>query len=409
MSAGTAGPAPPPADTGANAPRAAGTATSLTAHEVWRAARGPALIGITLVLVAVISVVLTRESRAGYLDPDAPGSQGGRALAQILEDRGTTVRVARSAEAARSAAGPDALLLVTRPWNLSSGQVEELAGTPGDRVLVGPTEDILRQLAPGVRQEGSVGVDAREPACELPAAGRAGTADMGGDVYSVTADPDADPALCYAAGGRASLVQITEDGRRITVLGTGDPFTNDGLDERGNAALALNLLESSRTLVWLWPSAPPPASEATRSPWKLVPTGVKLAAAQLGVAVLLVALWRARRLGPVVTEPLPVVVRSAETVEGRGRLYRARRARDSAADALRSAARDRMTRRLGIPVGSDEQEVVAAVAARTTASAAAVRQLLYGASPGDDAVLVRLAGDLDALEKDVLEKEVGRS
>ena len=52
----------------------------------------------------------------------------------------------------------------------------------------------------------------------------------------------------------------------------------------------------------------------------------------------LLALWQARRLGPVVAERLPVVVRAAETVEGRGRLYRARRARDRAAAALRAAS-----------------------------------------------------------------------
>ena len=37
------------------------------------------------------------------------------------------------------------------------------------------------------------------------------------------------------------------------------------------------------------------------------------------------------------TVPLPVVVRASETVEGRARLYRSRRARDRAADALRTA------------------------------------------------------------------------
>ena len=64
--------------------------------------------------------------------------------------------------------------------------------------------------------------------------------------------------------------------------------------------------------------------------------------------MLLVALWKGRRIGPLVAERLPVVVRASETVEGRGRLYRSRRARDRAADALRTATLQRLLPRLGL-------------------------------------------------------------
>ena len=40
--------------------------------------------------------------------------------------------------------------------------------------------------------------------------------------------------------------------------------------------------------------------------------------AAAGLVVLLVALWQGRRIGPLVAEDLPVVVRASETVEGRG-------------------------------------------------------------------------------------------
>ena len=46
-------------------------------------------------------------------------------------------------------------------------------------------------------------------------------------------------------------------------------------------------------------------------------------------------------------ERLPVIVRAAETVEGHGRLYQARRARDSAARELRAATSDRIARLTG--------------------------------------------------------------
>ncbi|PRC53647.1 hypothetical protein C6A85_52785, partial [Mycobacterium sp. ITM-2017-0098] len=80
----------------------------------------------------------------------------------------------------------------------------------------------------------------------------------------------------------------------------------------------------------------------------LIPEQVTWMALQLALGVALLALWRGRRVGPLVAEQLPVVVRASETVEGRGRLYRSRRARDVAAESLRTAARQRMLPRLGL-------------------------------------------------------------
>ena len=117
-------------------------------------------------------------------------------------------------------------------------------------------------------------------------------------------------------------------------------------------------------------------------------------AVQLAIVVVLLALWRMRRLGPLVTEPLPVVVRACETVEGHGRLYRSRRARDRAAAALRGAALGRIVTRLGLP----RQEL----ASRTGRDSGEIRAVLFGPVPADEAALVRLAADLDALEGQVL-------
>ncbi len=132
---------------------------------------------------------------------------------------------------------------------------------------------------------------------------------------------------------------------------------------------------------------------------ELLPDWVRPGALQLLVAAAVLALWRARRLGRVVPEPLPVVVRSAEAVEGRARLYRASGARDRAAEALRSAARARLVRRLGLPPGVDRPALVAALVERTGRPAPDVDGLLHGPPPPDDAALVGLADALDVLAR----------
>jgi hypothetical protein len=289
-------------------------------------------------------------------------------------------------------------LLVTEPDLLAGTQVESVRSIGADLVLVAPARPD-RYVLGLTAATADVGV--RAPGCLLPAARRAGAADAGGLVYDVNAADLGDPALCYALDGSPSLVQGQVDSRPVTLLGSASPLTNSRLDDEGNAALALGLLGGRARLVWYLPSAADLPASGQKSFYDLVPGGVWWGLVQLAVALLLLALWRGRRLGPVVVEALPVVVRAAETVEGRARLYRRNSARGRAADALRAGVRSRLTSALGLPRRADPPAVVAAVAARSRRDGASVSGLLYGAAPADDAALVRLADALDALEREV--------
>ncbi len=139
---------------------------------------------------------------------------------------------------------------------------------------------------------------------------------------------------CY--GG--ALVRYSDDGRVVTVIGASDFMTNAGLLEEGNAALAMNLAGTHSRMIWYAPQYTEDESEGAATLSDLIPDQVTWIVWQLALAVVLLALWKGRRIGPLVAERLPVVVRASETVEGRGRLYRSRRARDRAA---RSAAHRR--------------------------------------------------------------------
>jgi hypothetical protein len=215
--------------------------------------------------------------------------------------------------------------------------------------------------------------------------------------YPAAAPPGLPPAVF--------LVRYASGGHLISVLGTGAPLANAHLGAGGDAALAMNLLAAGRNIVWLVPSpvpGPAQAAHGRRSLGSLIPPGVYAVAAQLAIAVVLAALWRMRRLGPLVTEPLPVVVRACETVEGHGRLYRSRRARDRAAGGLRGAALGRIVTRLGLPPGVPDGVVCRELASRTGRGAGEVAAILFGDVPRDDGALVRLAADLDRLEGQVL-------
>ena len=371
------------------------TATGPTARSVARSARGPVLVGLALVVTGVLVASYSATGGQGLLDPDAYNPSGAHAIAQLLEDRGVDVRRVETVEAVE--ARSDTTVLVPIPQALTPPELERLAGLPGRLVVVGADEQVVEALGAAVEAGSEVAVEGRRPACDLDVAMRAGDVDLGGATYRPTGA--AESVGCYASGGRATLLQLPA--QRLTLLGAGDLLTNDRLDRRGNAALALGLLGAGTDVQWVLPRPGARDDASQDSLNDLVPFGLKLAALQLLLAAGVLALWRARRLGRIVTEPLPVVVRAAEAVEGRSRLYRAARARGTAGEALRAGARDRLVRRLGLALDTPRPALVEAVCARTARAPAAVDALLYGAAPGDDAALVRLADDLDTLTREV--------
>jgi hypothetical protein len=396
--ASTATDGPQPGGTGAGS-----SAAGPTAADRWRQWRAPVAI-IVFVLLAGTAIALLQPGPAvtGYLSPDATGADGSHALADILAARGHSVQTVTTVEAAVAAAGPGTTLTITSPYRLTSGELHALGRTPASLVIAEPDAAALAALAPRVTQGRGTPVRPLPPACTLRAATLAGPANLGGPGLRVRPGTTG-AARCYRTGGLATLVRLKSGGHLVTLLSTGDPLTNAYLARQGNAALAINLLSTGGRVVWLVPSLPSSVAPGggSRSFASLVPLAAYLVAIQLGVALLLTALWRARRLGPLITERLPVVVRASETVEGHGRLYQSRRARGRVAAALRAGAAARLIPAIGLPPAATPAAVTAALTARSTLDEARVADLLYGQAPGTDAALIRLASDLDALEEEV--------
>ena len=372
----------------------------------WRRWRAPVAV-VLLVLLGGLIVALLQVGPpvTGPLDPDDTGPAGAHALVALLQNRGQTVIRAGSAAAATAQArAPGTTLVITSPQRLPGGELTGLARLPAGLVLVAPGRAALAALAPAVTPAGRAGpVADLPPRCGLPGAVAAGAADLGGLPLRSAARG---AWRCYPGpSGAPFLVRYDAPGHVVTVLGTGAPLANANLGATGNAALTLNLLAGSPRIVWLVPGplpVPAAAHPGRRSVGSLIPGQVYAVAVQLAIVVVLLALWRMRRLGPLVTEPLPVVVRACETVEGHGRLYRSRRARDRAAAALRGAALGRIVTRLGLPRDVTADAACQELASRTGRDSGEIRAVLFGPVPADEAALVRLAADLDALEGQVL-------
>jgi hypothetical protein len=375
------------------------TAVGPTAGQRWRSARWVVLALVVIVGVAALSTYLTAPRPGGRMDPASTSPEGARALVTLLRDRGVDVVAADDIAAVERAARPDTLLVVVQTFHLIDDDVlRRLADLPGDRFLVEPVSRTRENLAQEIRLGGATEFGGTKPDCDLREAKRAGEVQFGlSDAYEPAGDVPV--TRCYDG----ALVRYSHAGRDVTVVGTADFMTNEGLLKDGNAALAMNLAGTRPRVIWYAPqhSQGPDESGGGATLFDLIPGQVAWIVLQLCLVVALLALWKGRRVGPLVAEQLPVVVRASETVEGRGRLYRSRRARDRAAEALRTGTLQRLLPRLGLGHGAQPQAVVQAVAERSGLDQQAVAHTLFGPPPPTDPILVELAHELDTIERQV--------
>lgn len=364
----------------------------------WHTWRWIVAVLVAIVAVAVLVAWLTAARPGGRMDPASTSPDGAQALVTLLREQGVDVVVADTVAQAESAARPDSLILIAQTQYMADDALlQRLADAPGDRLLVAPTSRTREALAADV-QVAPAATYGGEPGCDLREARRAGAVQFGPtDTYEAVDDSSAEVIRCYSG----AVVRYQDGARTITVAGTADFMTNSTLLQEGNAALALNLAGTQPRLIWYAPQRVEGENTSSATIFDLIPEQVDWIILQLWLVVGLAALWKGRRMGPLVAERLPVVVRASETVEGRGRLYRSRRARDRAADALRTATLQRLAPRLGLGVQPAPETVVQAVAQRTSLDPPTVEYQLFGPPPETDSDLTQLAHALDDIERQV--------
>ncbi|MFY1574566.1 DUF4350 domain-containing protein [Verrucosispora sp. WMMD703] len=418
----------------------------------------PVLVGVLLIAVTLVTREIDQPDQTdrGFLSPVVTEDHGGSRLAAILGERGVTVHRETDTLRALLATRPaPTTLFVPAPELLHPRTVGYLGLLPGGTrlVLVDPPRRVLAAAGLPLRPAGrrwatrAVSPHGVDGSCPLAEVTPAATAAVARQRYASTGAPGG-VDLCYA-GGLARLPGAAES----VVVGASDPFRNGRIDEWDNLVFATGLLGTSGRVVWLdldGPAPPPPEpSPAPTRPlperdddiddpgdpedldsgesgetapggrpggeasgpgsrgssgepnplWSAFPPWFWALLLQLGLAALLIAIGRARRLGPPTPEPLPVSVPAAETVLGRGRLYQRARARESTARLLRTATLARLARRVHLPAEAPPATVAATVAARTGDRPDSIHELLYGDAPPTDRDLLELAGELDRVTR----------
>ncbi|MBB6403900.1 DUF4350 domain-containing protein [Arthrobacter sp. AZCC_0090] len=355
-------------------------------------------------IVVVLGALTLAQSPANTdkapLSARNPAPDGAMAAAEVLRRHGVTVTESDSFATTTSllARKPGAtVLLYDRNGYLDPSQLHSLLESAGRVVVVTPGVRTLTGLSSEIRHAGVVpngtstleaGCGQADPLAAGPVSGKNGFLYTGAE------------AICYRPGSNDGGMYAASADGRLVVLGSTALLSNDLLREGGNAALAFRTLGSAPDLVWYLPGlgdipgdGKPPTLNELAPPW------VGFLGLWLMVVALLAVLWRGRRLGPLVFEPLPLVVKAAETAEGRARLYQDSRAVGRAADNLRAGALTRLARhfRLGPEVGADS--VIDTAARRLDVPAQELRMLLDH-QPRTESELVRWAQSIEKLEQE---------
>ncbi|WP_186526301.1 DUF4350 domain-containing protein [Leekyejoonella antrihumi] len=356
---------------------------------------------LALLLVAVITVALTRTN-GEPLDPDNPHSTGAQALARVLSHQGVHLQTVRDRDALDAAAPtPGTTLVVTRPELLSPSTLRNLSDQRVDRiVLIDPDRYVVDQLELPVLVSTASGSPTASGSCAVT--GLDGL-QLSGFQHTYQPVGAGEPPGCFTSTEDPGqvLIDLPRHGSapQVVLFGSADVLRNDTVLHGDNAAIALRVLGQDHTLIWF--AASSSSQEAAAGAPSVWPAWVRPSIIVIALAVLLLALWRGRRLGALVPEPLPVIVPANEITRSRGQLYRRAKATGRAGTILREATRTRLTAYLQLPHGCPPQTLVQAAARSSGREPGEVDRLLFGPMPEDEVSMTSIAQDLSSIERQV--------
>ncbi|MBV6508888.1 MAG: putative membrane protein [Acidimicrobiales bacterium] len=365
---------------------------------------------LAVALVAVVLVAGRPSGEGEPLSPESTGPLGLKGLVELLESFGAEVEVVGS--------GVDGfdVAFVPVPSTLSGEQIEELrdfARGGGRVVLAAPSEELspaVLGLAPGL---GGFGATLLEPgSCDITELVDAGTVESAGGFEFFV---EAGYRSCYGDAGAAFVVAgPLGEGEVISVGGAGF-FVNENLaapiDESGlvsNSVVAVRLMvRSPGTRVAFYQTATEELADVTgdKSVTDFLSDGVKLGLVQLAVALIVYALYRARRLGRPISEPQPVEIAGSELVDAVGNLMRRSGSIEAAASLLRDHTRRGLCSALGLPLEAPTEVVADMAGARLGLDSEGLNAALGARPVHTEQQLVELARDLESIRWEVLHGE----
>jgi hypothetical protein len=366
-----------------------------------------------LTVIAVVAIGSTGGNDRA-LDPRSHARLGTSAMVALADELGAEIAIDdRLPDLDGGSAGEAPDVIVMFSDLLDAGQraaLETWVDGGGRLVVTDPGSGFAPPLAGSFIALDDLGGPSTLGRCEIDALDGIDLAGVeprnGGVLY------DSAPGSDTCIGDRPGVGYIVATDRgegTVVAMGGSGLVVNAALAEGENAAVvgALVAPNPSTGVLVLEPGTLAAGSGGDRTLAELVPSGVKRAIVQLGVAFAIYALWRARRLGRPVPEPQPVAVAGSELVAAVGNMLDRSRSPAHAAELLRADLRRFLADHVGVPAASAPDVLATVAAARTGVDEQRLRLALGdpavpGAVVTDDAGLVALARTIDHIREEVL-------
>jgi hypothetical protein len=346
--------------------------------------------------VAVVGSVILfgRQGPGAPLDPRSTKPNGAKALRYLLEQYGVTVDLTSTVPPRGSA--DRVLVLVDHLSARQRDALESFVDAGGVLVVADPTSPLGLGGTNGIDLRG---IDtALDPGlCTITALRTIDAVEVSEGEASLPVRGE--DTSCFGDRERAYVVVHGEGAGTIVALGGATQWTNDLLDEAANAGLATMLLAPTAGGRVVVLSGDGGGGE--KGLFDLVPNRVWFAIGQIGMAFVVIALWRARRLGRVVVEPQPVEIAGSELVVASGRILDRIAQPQRAADVLRRELVHDLASRFGSRADINVETLDATVSASGRIPPGTVLAVLGEPVP-DERALVALAERVDAIRKEVL-------
>ncbi|MDO5024969.1 MAG: DUF4350 domain-containing protein [Trueperella sp.] len=357
-----------------------------------------------LVALIVLALLFTQQEDMRPLSPQSAQPGGAGALSTILEEQGVTVTMAATPQEAAQIAEQHSTVLLTPQATASDESIATLTESAAKVIVTGTDADFAAWGFPGTTTLAFIDtISAVE--CANPnalAAAQIGPIDS---LYLPATDffkdsPDSNTTdltdTCFAADFGAAWGRSAEY-QNVVLLPDPQFLSNQHLAKYGNAAFAVRELGSTPQLIWVIGQDRPEFSgqhDTVYTDWM-----VRLFWGLLGT-IAVYAIYRGRRFGPLVAEPMPVNVPLSEADTGRAQLYE--RANDPAylADLLRASTLAKIGPKLGLPQRSSADDVVNTLRSGSKKSAAELSEILYRRQITNKNQLAELTIQLENLERE---------
>lgn len=369
----------------------------------WNRWKTLVIIVTCVLLIGFLTTIIRPSGNKIPMHPQNAEPNGAMALTQILRNNGVEVTVTGSTAEARALADSSTTVFVYDTFVVEPEFFRAVYEAGSDLVIVDPATSTINQLDLGLRLENTSAKtthpDPVDAQCAAPHAQSARQIMSQNSGFSRNEESDAQ--LCFTIDGVGPYAASSDN--RVHLFATPDLFQNENLARFGNAALTIGALGNQEKLVWFLPTTMQNSPDSQEDSPLLVflPPWFTSALVLAGFIAAALAVWRGRRMGRLVSEPLPVVVRGAETTVGLGQVYRRTNEVAHAASAIRAGAALRCAQRLGISPTSSSSDLAAAIARAVNRPYEEIAPIFLGPLPTSSADLIRLAQTLDHLESEV--------